>query len=122
LDCKAVGTELPAVLEEKYRKVQIKGAIWIFYQRTLPFFHCSLSLFVDCIYTFHSIITLHWRVQSLSVHKDVQSILLWPIPLGYGLEESISFERGFTTKREDWEPEKSTYGLSQSMGHMRYVL
>jgi hypothetical protein len=27
LDCKAVGTELPAVLEEKYRKVQIKGAI-----------------------------------------------------------------------------------------------
>ena len=27
LDCKAVSTELPAVLEEKYRKVQIKGAI-----------------------------------------------------------------------------------------------
>ncbi len=27
LDCKAAGVELPAVLEEKYRKVQIKGAI-----------------------------------------------------------------------------------------------
>lgn len=27
LDCKAASTELPAVLEEKYRKVQIKGAI-----------------------------------------------------------------------------------------------
>jgi len=27
LDCKAVSVELPAVLEEKYRKVQIKGAI-----------------------------------------------------------------------------------------------
>jgi len=27
LECRAVSTELPAVLEEKYRKVQIKGAI-----------------------------------------------------------------------------------------------
>jgi hypothetical protein len=27
LDCKIVSTELPTVLEEKYRKVQIKGAI-----------------------------------------------------------------------------------------------
>lgn len=27
LDCKPVSAELPAVLEEKYRKVQIKGAI-----------------------------------------------------------------------------------------------
>jgi len=27
LDCKAAGVELPAVHEEKYRKVQIKGAI-----------------------------------------------------------------------------------------------
>jgi hypothetical protein len=27
LECKAVTTELPTVLEEKYRKVQIKGAI-----------------------------------------------------------------------------------------------
>jgi hypothetical protein len=27
LDCKAVSVELPAVLEEKYRKVQIRGAI-----------------------------------------------------------------------------------------------
>jgi SAC3 family protein LENG8/THP3 len=27
LDCKAVSVELPAVLEEKYSRVQIKGAI-----------------------------------------------------------------------------------------------
>jgi len=27
LDCKAASAELPAVLEEKYRKVQIRGAI-----------------------------------------------------------------------------------------------
>jgi SAC3 family protein LENG8/THP3 len=27
LDCRVASTELPAVLEEKYRKVQIKGAI-----------------------------------------------------------------------------------------------
>ncbi len=27
LDCRTVSAELPAVLEEKYRRVQIKGAI-----------------------------------------------------------------------------------------------
>jgi hypothetical protein len=27
LDCKTVSMELPTVLEEKYRRVQIKGAI-----------------------------------------------------------------------------------------------
>jgi hypothetical protein len=44
LDCKAASTELPAVLEEKYRKVQIKGAIWTFYWRTLPLLQFSVTI------------------------------------------------------------------------------
>ena len=73
----------------------------------------SLSLFVDCIYTFHWIITLHWRVQSLSVHKVLQSILLWPIPFGKGPQvwvRGVQVLSEVLPLREDWGPEISTMG------------